>query len=69
MIKHDVSELTEALASLLTDQELYGRFVAGCPAVAAELSWDRPVRQMQDLYGSLIAKTFPARTAAGLERR
>ena len=69
VIKHDVSELTEALASLLTDQELYGRFVAGCPEVAAELSWDRPVRQMQDLYGSLIAKTFPARTAAGLERR
>lgn len=69
VIKHDVGELSEALASLLTDQELYGRFVAGCPEVAAELSWDRPVRQMQDLYGSLIAKTFPARTAAGLEQR
>jgi glycosyltransferase involved in cell wall biosynthesis len=69
VIKHDISELTEALASLLTDQALHDRLAAGCPAVAAELSWDRPVRQMQDLYGSLIAKTFPARTSAGLEQR
>lgn len=62
VVKHDVRELSEALASLLTDQEQYDRFVARCPEVAAELSWDRPVRQMQDLYGSLTAKTFPART-------
>jgi glycosyltransferase involved in cell wall biosynthesis len=69
VIKHDVSELTEALASLLTDQGLQDRLAAGCPAVAAELSWDRPVRQMQDLYGSLIAKTPSARISAGLEQR
>jgi glycosyltransferase involved in cell wall biosynthesis len=69
VIKHDVSELTEALASLLTDEVLHRRLGAGCPAVAAELSWDGPVRQMQDLYGRLIAKTFPARTLAGLEQR
>jgi glycosyltransferase involved in cell wall biosynthesis len=69
VIKHDVSELTEALASLLTDQGLHDRLAAGCPAVAAELNWDRPVRQMQDLYGSLIAKTPSARISAGLEQR
>jgi glycosyltransferase involved in cell wall biosynthesis len=69
VIKHDVSELTEALASLLTDQGLHDRLAAGCPAVAAELSWDRPVRQMQDLYGSLIAKRPSARISAGLEQR
>jgi glycosyltransferase involved in cell wall biosynthesis len=69
VIKHDVSELTEALASLLTDRERYDRFVDGCPAVTAELGWDGPVRQMQDLYGRLIAKTFPARTSADLEQR
>jgi glycosyltransferase involved in cell wall biosynthesis len=69
VIKHDVSELSEAVASLLTDQARHDRLAAGCPEVAAELSWDRPVRQMQDLYGSLVAKTFPARTPAVLERR
>jgi glycosyltransferase involved in cell wall biosynthesis len=69
VIKHDISELTEALASLLTDRDLHDRLAAGCAAVSAELSWDRPVRQMQDLYGSLIAKTPSARIAAGLEPR
>ena len=69
VIKHDVSQLSDALASLLTDPALHDRLAAGCPAVAAELSWDGPVRRMQDLYGSLIAKTFSARTPAILERR
>jgi glycosyltransferase involved in cell wall biosynthesis len=69
VIKHDVNELGEALSALLNDQALHDRLAAGCPGVAAELSWDGPVRQMQELYGSLIAKTPSARISAVLEQR
>src|SRR5277367_1000615 len=53
VIKHDVGELAEALSRVLTDRQLHGRLASGTAAVAAELGWEAPVSQMQQLYGQL----------------
>jgi glycosyltransferase involved in cell wall biosynthesis len=53
--RHDAAEIAAAIARLLADRQLHGRFRAGCSAVAAELGWELPVRQMETLYAGLIA--------------
>ena len=44
----------EAMSRLLHDSVLYETLRAGCQDVARNLSWDQPVAELQDLYGSLI---------------
>jgi len=55
VVRHDASELANALTRMLTDQQLRENLRAGCPVVAAELGWDAPVSQMEELYGRLIS--------------
>jgi glycosyltransferase involved in cell wall biosynthesis len=55
VVPHNAGELANALTRLLTDRQLLESFKAGCQVVAAELGWDAPVSQMQELYGRLIA--------------
>lgn len=50
VVKHDVSELTEALARILGDDNLRGHLQSGCAKVTQELGWEGPVREMESLY-------------------
>jgi glycosyltransferase involved in cell wall biosynthesis len=47
---YDIGALAQTLEDLLENAPLYQRLRAGCPEVAAEISWDRLVGQMQDAY-------------------
>ncbi len=67
VVKHDAGELAGALERVLTDRQLLENLKAGCPIVAAELGWDAPVKQMEDLYGRLIAAKPRAISSAHLE--
>lgn len=55
VVRHDAAELASALNRVLTDSQLREGLKAGCQEVAAELGWDAPVSQMEELYGGLIA--------------
>lgn len=50
VVKHDVSELAEALARILRDDNLRGHLQSGCAKVTQELGWEGPVREMESLY-------------------
>jgi len=55
VVRHEASELAAALLRVLTDARLSESLRAGCPTVAAELGWDGPVNQMEELYGRILA--------------
>lgn len=44
------SPIRDALYELLTNKALYERFVANCPLVTQEFSWDEPAEQLEALY-------------------
>jgi glycosyltransferase involved in cell wall biosynthesis len=67
VVKHDVSELADALSQIVTDRQLHRRLAAGTEIVAAELGWEQPVSQMVELYGRLVAAKLPATKSAGVE--
>lgn len=50
VVSCDLLPLTRALQELFGNKVLYDRFKAGCPVVAAEISWDSLIRQMQTSY-------------------
>jgi glycosyltransferase involved in cell wall biosynthesis len=50
VISRDVSALTEALRTLLTDTALYEQFRAACPAVASQLSWTELLGTQEEIY-------------------
>ncbi|MFI5057015.1 MAG: glycosyltransferase [Candidatus Acidiferrales bacterium] len=52
-VAHEVEAVSQALARVLTDRELHARLAAGCRVVAAQLGWEEPIRQMEELYGKL----------------
>lgn len=56
VVKHEVRELAEALARILTDEELRGHLSAGCAKVTKELGWGVPVRQMESLYINCVSR-------------
>ncbi len=62
VVPHDAGELANAVARLLTDAQLRERFKNGGQVVAAELGWDAPVSQLEELYGRLIAGKPPVLT-------
>ena len=53
VVSHDTSALREALRRVLTDSGLRRQFRAQAPVVAAELSWAKPVAQMETLYAQV----------------
>lgn len=55
-VKHDVRELAEALASILTDNKLRGHLQSGCVKVTMELGWEGPVRKMESLYVKCVSR-------------
>jgi glycosyltransferase involved in cell wall biosynthesis len=53
VIPRDVSALVEALRALLGDAVLYEKFRAGCPAVAARLSWTDLLATQEEIYARM----------------
>ena len=52
-VAHEADALSQALARVLSDRELHAQLAAGCSVVAAQLGWEAPIRQMEELYGKL----------------
>jgi len=50
------SAISDAIATLLTDAEMYKTFTDGCKDVVKGLSWEQPVEQMETLYASPTAR-------------
>ena len=50
VVKHDLRELTKALAHILTDDKLHRHLQSGCAKVTEELGWEGPVHEMESLY-------------------
>lgn len=55
-VKHDVHELAQALALILTDNKLRGHLQSGCAKVTKELGWEGPVREMESLYVECVSR-------------
>jgi glycosyltransferase involved in cell wall biosynthesis len=50
VVEPKLEPLVAALATLLSDRKLYGKFAEGCRTVAEELGWDKLTRRMEDIY-------------------
>jgi glycosyltransferase involved in cell wall biosynthesis len=59
VVKHNETDLKNAMVRLLTDRELYEKVRKGCAVAAANLGWDQPIEQMQSLYSSLSQPGAP----------
>jgi glycosyltransferase involved in cell wall biosynthesis len=66
VVQHDAAEIAAAISLILSDGPTRDRLRDGCSAVAAELGWELPVRQMESLYAGLTAKT-PAQSSVSWE--
>ena len=59
VVLHDVSAVSNALHSVLTDAQLHARLAAGCQEVTARLDWEQPTADMVSLYSALISGRSP----------
>ena len=57
VVTHDVTAVSQALQSLLTDPVLYARLSTGCGEVTARLGWQEPAEAMESLYRTLAPST------------
>jgi glycosyltransferase involved in cell wall biosynthesis len=57
VVKHDQSELANAIEELLRHEELYLRLKQGCRTAVERLGWDIPLQEMETLYVKLAS--FP----------
>ena len=56
VVRHEVGDLAEGLARILTDDKLRGHLQSGCAKVTLSLGWEGPVHEMQCLYGKLVSR-------------
>jgi len=56
VVGHSAGELAEALARILSDEELRGQLKGGCAKVTLNLGWDSPVREMESLYARCVSQ-------------
>ncbi len=56
VVGHSAGELVEALARILSDEELRGQLKGGCAKVTSNLGWDRPVHEMESLYARCVSQ-------------
>lgn len=52
VVEQNVDAIREGLGNLLSDCGLYRKFKAQLPGLASEISWDKPTRQMAELFES-----------------
>jgi glycosyltransferase involved in cell wall biosynthesis len=57
VIAPEQQALANAIRALLSDRSLYEKLRAGCPAVAAELDWDRLTEQMEGYYARALGSS------------
>jgi glycosyltransferase involved in cell wall biosynthesis len=55
VIRHDPSELRDALARCLEDPALRDRCRDGCQDLVRKLSWDHPLDELESLYHACVA--------------
>jgi len=63
-VSYDVAALHKGISQLLDDAQLSIKLRSGCAAVANDLSWDGPIRELESLYATLR----PAKVAVGRQR-
>jgi len=51
--EHDATAVRSALHQMLSDEQVRARMIAGCAALAAQMGWEEPVREMEAIYGEL----------------
>ena len=56
VVKHDVRELTEALARILADNKLRGHLQSGCAKVTLNLGWGSPVQEIERVYLECVSR-------------
>lgn len=56
VVRHDAGALSEALERVLGNVELHGHLAAGCAKVSLRLGWDDPVREMEELYATMVSR-------------
>lgn len=63
VINHEVSELEAALKTILEDSEFHARCRLGCTEMAASLSWNGPLDEMEALYLRCVSGITAGRAA------
>lgn len=53
VVKHDQGELQSAITRLLENEELYHQLQKGCSVAVADLDWEQPLQQMEQIYSGL----------------
>jgi glycosyltransferase involved in cell wall biosynthesis len=53
-VAHDAAALAQALARVLWEPGLHARLSAGCRKAAAQLDWEGPAQEMENLYEQLV---------------
>jgi glycosyltransferase involved in cell wall biosynthesis len=56
VVRHDAEALYQALVRVLGDSELRGHLKAGCAKVTLSLSWESPIRDMEELYVRCVSQ-------------
>lgn len=56
VVRHGVSELSEALCHFLTDDKLRGHLQSGCAKVTLNLGWGSPVQEMERVYSECVSR-------------
>jgi len=56
VVKHNVSELAEALYQVLNDDKLRRHLQSGCAKVTLDLGWGGPIREMESLYEECVSR-------------
>ena len=57
VVPYDQAALTRAMQTLLFDRDARARAVSACAAVAAELSWDERITEMEALYARVARRS------------
>jgi glycosyltransferase involved in cell wall biosynthesis len=55
LVAHDADAIAGAIRRVLSEPELHDRLAAGGREAVSHLGWEEPARQMEELYGRLVA--------------
>lgn len=56
VVKHDREDLANGLSRLLDDRQLYSKLRNGCAAATANLDWEAPLQEMDQIYKRLAGR-------------
>jgi glycosyltransferase involved in cell wall biosynthesis len=59
VVLHDEQALAQAITRVLWEPGLHAKLAAGCQKVAAQLDWDAPAAEMENLYSQLVSDKSP----------